>query len=79
MGSDEKANSSFRLILETSFPFCRDSRQEKALKTQKFSCNLKIMTPDGKINPTDFSQTFEINSLYHRCSCMYFKILPKHD
>lgn len=41
------------------------------------------MTPEGKTKPhtflTRFSEILEGSSLYHQCSCKYFKILPRQD
>lgn len=81
--NDQKPNSSFRPILEALFLFYIDGGPEKASNTETFSCNLKIITPDGKIELhsflTHFFQTAEVNSLYHQCSCKYFNLLARQD
>lgn len=81
--NDQKPNSSFRSILQALLPFYIDGRPEKARYIETFSCNLEEMTPDGKIELhiflTHFSQIAEVTSLYHQCSCKYFKLLPRQD
>lgn len=79
----QKPNSSFRLSLEALFPFYIDGRPEEVSNTETFSCNFKVMTPDGKVELhsflTHFSHIAGVNSLYHQCSCKYFKLLPRQD
>lgn len=65
MENHQKPNSSFPLILEALLPFYIDSKPEEAPRTKTFSCNLKVMTLDGKIKPhrflTHFFQIVEVN------------------
>lgn len=83
MTNYQKPNSSFRSSLEALFPFYIGGRREKSSNTETSSCNFEIMTPDGKVELhsflTHFSHTAEVNSLYHQCSCKYFKLLPRQD